>query len=431
MKYLSFFAFCLITLFTCSKDEPGQPDPTSSTAPNILLIIADDMGKDATAGFSEGNDKPNTPNINGLKSSGITFNNCWVYPTCSPTRASIITGKYGLRTGVKWANDALDNSETILHEYISEQTNGEYTTALIGKWHLSGGNGATPINPETLGMDYYAGLIGGGVQNYYQWELTEDGSRTTQANYITEKFTDLSIDWINAQEKPWFLWLAYNAPHTPFHVPPAEMHAQGELFEYTQGMNALPYYLAAIEAMDYQIGRLLERIPESVLENTVILFLGDNGTPNQVAQSPYSNTTAKGTLYQGGINTPLFVSGSGVNRVGEEDDNLITSTDLFATIAEIAGVDVTELHDSKSFKALLSSVGAHRSFQYSEMKSEEDDLWAISDGRYKLILSADGNSEMYHLEADPYESDNLLDEALDEEQLNAKAALEAELERIR
>jgi len=388
------------------------------------------MGKDATPGFTEGSIKPNTPNINDIRNSGLTFTNFWVNPTCSPTRASIITGKYGYSTGVKWAGDQLSSSEMILHRYINEQTDNAYATALVGKWHLSG-NGLGAANPETFGMDYYAGLMGGAVQDYYQWELTENGERTTRTEYITEKLTDLSIEWISDQEKPWFLWLAYNAPHTPFHIPPSEMHEQGDLPAYNQGMNATPYYMASIEAMDYQIGRLLEAIPSSERENTIIIFLGDNGTPNLVAQLPYARDMVKGTLYQGGVNTPLFISGPGVSRVGETDNNLITSTDLFSTIAQLAGGSTSAINDSNSFIHLLSTDGTHRNFEYSEMNDGTNDLWAISSFRYKIIANSSGSQEMYDLLEDPYESNNLLLSTLSNEQQAAKTEMEMELDAIR
>ena len=238
------------------------------------------------------------------------------------------------------------------------------------------------------------------------------------------------MDWINSQEKPWFLWLAYNAPHTPFHIPPSNMHSQGTLPVYLEGMNATPYYMAAIEAMDFQIGRLLASLSDEERENTIILFIGDNGTPNQVAQSPYSNNTVKGTLYQGGINTPMLVSGKGVSRTGE-DDNLITGTDFFCTIAQLAGSNVAELNDSKSFLPLLSNAGTHRSFQYSEKNDGTEDLWTISNGNYKLIINANGDEKLYDINADPYENNNLLSNTLTTQQSQAKETLETELSRIR
>ncbi len=398
-----------------------------TSQPNILFIIADDMGKDATAGFSEGSIKPNTPNLNDIKDAGLTFNNFWTYPSCSPTRASIISGRYGYRTGVINPGDVLNNSEKILQQYINEETNNEYATAVVGKWHLSGNNSTT--NLESLGMDYYAGVLGGGVQNYYRWQLSEDGASTLQTDYTTEVFTDLAINWVNAQDKPWFLWLAYNAPHTPFHVPPAEMHSQGALPDYTDNLDGTPYYMAAIEAMDYQIGRLLANIPTEELDNTIIIFIGDNGTPGQVAQSPYARRKAKGSLYQGGVNVPMFISGEGV-RTGEEN-SLIGSTDLYSTIAELAGVDNSAIHDSKSFKNLLTNTAAQRVFQYSERNDGMGDEWAISNGEYKLITDVNGNEEMYDLSNDPYENNNLLNGTLTTTQENAKAVLETEVRVIR
>jgi arylsulfatase B len=432
MKKCDFIFVFLFTvlLSSCSKNDNETSIETNSSKPNILLIIADDMGKDATTGFSDGIIKPNTPNINSIKNDGISFNNFWVYPTCSPTRASIITGKYGFRTNVNWANDILSDSETILQNYINQQTNNAYDTSLIGKWHLSG-NGTNISNPELMGMDYYAGLFGGGVQSYDQWMLAEDGLLTSQTAYITEKFTDLAIDRINSQEKPWFLWLAYTAPHTPFHAPPSNMHTQGNLPDYSTGMDAMPYYMAAIEAMDFQIGRLLDSIPENERNNTIIIFIGDNGTPNQVAQSPYSSSTVKGSIYQGGINTPLFVSGQGVTRIGHEDDNLITSTDLFATIAQIAGSSTSEINDSKSFQPLFTEPLNIRNFQYSELNDGTNNIWTISNGEYKLFVNTSGNQEMYNLSTDPYEGNNLLLGTLNSIQQTAKTELESELLEIR
>lgn len=418
------FLLCTLIIINCNEEEGGG---TTNNSPNILLIIADDFGKDACSGFQEGNIKPNTPNIDNIRNDGLSFNNFWVYPTCSPTRASMITGKYGYRTGVKWAGDELDESETILHKYIKDESDVNYATAIVGKWHLSGNNAT--IDPVSFGMDYYAGLIDGGVQNYYNWRLFNNGSSSLQNTYITEGLTDLAIDWVGSQSKPWFLWLAYNAPHLPFHAPPAEMHSQGDLIEYEDGIEPMPYYMAAIEAMDFQIGRLFESMSTEERENTIIIFIGDNGTPNQVAQLPFSNAKAKGSLYQGGINVPLFVSGPGITRNGE-DENIICSTDMFSTIAELAGIDVPEIHDSKSIAPLFTAESDHRDFQYSE-KNNNGESWTISNGEYKLIQDDLGNEEMYHLSNDPYENENLLDGDLTTTEMTAKETLVTALTNIR
>jgi arylsulfatase B len=428
MKSYTFLVviFIISILASCKKDSIDVPSGTNQ--PNILLIIADDLGKDAINGFTEGSIKPNTPNIDAIRNNGLSFSDFWVYPTCSPTRASIITGKYGYRTGVKWAGDELAQSELVLQQYINDQTNNSYASAIIGKWHLSENN--ANANPETFGIDYYAGLIRGAANDYYMWQFTEDGGTSLQTAYATEFFTDLSIDWVNQQSKPWFLWLAYNAPHVPFHAPPIDMHSQGNLPAYNEGLDPMPYYMAAIETMDYQVGRLLENIPADERANTLIIFIGDNGTPNQVAQAPYSPSTVKGSLFQGGINAPMFISGDGITRSGV-DNNLVCSTDLFATIAEIAGASVSEIHDSKSFRPLFSGNATIRAFQYSEMNDGTTDAWTISNGDYKLAFDAIGNQSLYDLNNDPYEQTNLVLGGLTPEQTNAKSELESELLNIR
>lgn len=427
-SFLITLSALLFVGISCKKNNTTDPSPSPATTPNILFIIADDMGKDATNGFAEGSIKPVTPNINAIRNAGIQFNNFWVYPTCSPTRASILTGKYGYRTGVKWAGDELALSETSLQKYISTNTNNKYATAVVGKWHLSGNN--TSINPESFGIDYYAGLIRGEAQSFYNWQLTEDGNSTLVTDYTTTKFTDLAKSWIAQQSKPWFMWLAYNAPHTPFHVPPSGMHSQGNLPPYTSGLNPTPYYMAAIEAMDYQIGQLLASMSAEKRANTIIVFIGDNGTPEEVAQSPYSTTTSKGSLYQGGVNTPMFVAGAGVTRTGI-DNNLITGTDLFATFAEVAGVTVSSINDSKSFKSLFTTSSKTRDYQYAEKDDGSTNAWTISNGKYKLMVFISGLKRMYNLQTDPYENTDLLTSTLTTEATNAKLELEAELTRIR
>jgi arylsulfatase B len=423
----------LVTLFalafsSCQKDSNTTDTPIVTSSPNILLIIADDLGKDAIKGYNEGSIKPNTPNIDAIRMKGLIFNNFWSNPVCTPTRSCILTGKYGYRTNVKGSSDILAQSETSLQNYINTNTNNKYATAIVGKWHLAGANNS--YNPETMGIDYYSGIIRGVVSDYYQWTLTEDGIATTQNNYVTEALTTTSINWINQQTKPWFMWLAYNAPHTPFHVPPSNMHSQGVLPAYTTGMNGTPYLMASIEAMDFQIGRLLSSMSTEKRDNTIIIFIGDNGTTNQVAQSPYLSSKVKSTVYQGGINVPMFVSGKGVTRTGAEN-NLIDATDIFSTIAEVAGVNVSQINDSKSFKSLFTNSSTIRKYQYSEIKDGTDDMWAISNGIYKLIVSATGAKQLYFLTTDPYEVTNLLNGTLTTVQTTAKNELESELNNIR
>ncbi|SFA81755.1 sulfatase-like hydrolase/transferase [Algoriphagus aquimarinus] len=393
---------CIISSCDASLQETAPLPIPSTSQPNIVFIIADDMGLDASPGYSVAGQKPNMPSIQNMINTGIVFTNVWSNPTCSPTRATILTGRYGFRTGVTEVGIDLPTTEVSLFKYLSEQTGDAYSNALIGKWHLS--NSAT--HPSEMGVEYYAGFLRGAVQSYYDWDLTINGSTSISTEYATTKLTDLAIDWIAEQEKPWFLWLAYNAPHTPFHLPPSNLHSQGALPDDQASINSnpLPYYLAMLEAMDTEMGRLINSIPAEQRENTVFIFLGDNGTPRQVVQT-YDRFHAKDAIYQGGINVPMVISGKNVSRIQATEDALINTTDLFATIAAIAGVEVSEINDSKSFKSLLEQANLpFRNYVFAE-RGEENTIRNLT---HKYLLFEDGIEESYNLSADPFETNDLL-----------------------
>ena len=204
------------------------------------------------------------------------------------------------------------------------------------------------------------------------------------------------------------MWLAYNAPHTPFHLPPQNLHSQGELDTNSSSIDAnpLPYYLAMIESIDTEFGRLKESINEEVLNNTTIIFIGDNGTPNQVAQQ-FNSRRVKGTLYKGGINVPMIISGSQVSRKNEEEDALINTTDLFTTISELCGINNLNMHDSKSFKKLLNNSFDinSREYIYSEIGNEN---YTIRNSTHKYIRFEDGSEALYNLSVNEFENPNLL-----------------------
>ena len=407
---LNHFFYCFIMvliILACKSDEDDLCcPPDDNTNPNVLLIIADDMGLDASPGYNVGTLKPNMPNLQSLINSGITFNNVWSNPVCSPTRSTILTGKYGYRTNVLDAGDNLSIQETSIQTYINANSGNEYSDAVIGKWHL--GPPTQPYHPNNMGVGFFSGMTQSGVESYYNWQHTENGQVSTSNEYTTSKLTDDAITWINDQEQPWFLWLAYNAPHTPFHAPPSDLHYQGSLPEDQTSIDAnpLPYYLAAIEAIDSEMGRIFNSISSEDLENTVIIFLGDNGTPGQVAQQ-YHSQRVKGSLYKGGINVPMIISGKGVNRINAQEDALISTADLFATISELCGISTDEIHDSISFKDLLNSSGGNdRSYIYSELGNN---YFAIRNSTHKYMSFEDGSEALYNLEANPFEMPNLLD----------------------
>ena len=377
-------------------------------APNILMVIADDFGLDAFAAYDPGIEVAATPVLSDLAAEGLLFDQFWSNPSCSPTRAALITGRYGVHTGVLLVGDVLDDSELTIQDHLEQNLPGYYANAVIGKWHLGQLNDRN--HPAQMGVQYFAGDLNGRVNDYTNWTLTENGQQTTSTEYATSKFIDLSIDWVGQQTQPWFLWLAMNAPHEPFHLPPAHLHSRN-LSGTPEDIaaNPLPYYLAMIEAMDTEIGRLLDSMDSATRENTLIIFLGDNGTQRSVIQAPYTRAQGKGSLFQGGINTPLFVAGAGVDRHGQREDALVGATDLFASIAKIAGVSNQVQNDSISFASLLTAAGdVDRDYLYSDKRDDELQSWAIRNQRYKLIADQQGRQEIYDLQLDPWETTDMV-----------------------
>jgi arylsulfatase A-like enzyme len=388
-------------------NETSAEEGNTSKSPNILFIISDDQGLDASAQYDLSQDIPQTPTLNELAQQGLTFENMWVTPVCSTTRGTIITGKYGINNGIESLPANLSVEHEILQKYLKQNSATEnYQSAVFGKWHL----GNSDSHPNDVGVDYYAGNIGN-LADYYEWELTINGASAVSTEYHSTKITDLAVNWISDQATPWFAWVAYSAPHSPFHLPPESLHERNlSGSESDINNNKRAYYLAAIEAMDAEIGRLLNSLDDEVRDNTIIIFIGDNGTPAGVVDnSIYSNSHAKGSLYQGGIATPFIMSGKGVTRVNERESALITATDLYATIAEIAGVADTKVHDSQSFKYLITSdAGIDRNYIYTAFTSDDVTGWTTRSKSYKLIEFIDGSQELYLLENNFSETDNLL-----------------------
>ena len=378
--------------------------------PNILLIISDDQGLDSSAQYSLSDNPPVTPTIDQLALGGIVFDNVWATPACTTTRSTVITGQYGVHSGILDIGDELPTDAMTLQRFLaSDEKTSNYQSAVIGKWHL-GGTATNTNHPAAVGIDYYAGNLRGSIADYRDWDLTINGVTNRSTEYHTSAITDLAIDWIDSQARPWFLWLAYVAPHTPFHMPPEGLHTQS-LPGTDADISANPrdYYLAAIEAMDTEIGRLLSGMSEAERDNTLVIYMGDNGTPSRAAdRSVYADGT-KGSFTEGGLRVPMVVSGKGVNRQSAREDALINSSDLFATIVELAGSAVTEIEDSLSFAALLGINGTNtREYIYSDFEGDSVSGWAVRDARYKLITTVDGQRQLYDLDAERSESEDLL-----------------------
>ena len=408
-----FCTLAIVQLGACGESSSGAGTASNNSvlSPNILLIISDDQGLDASSQYALSNDPPRTPVLDALAAEGLVFDNAWATPGCTTTRSSIITGKYGVHSGVTAIGDRLPSSETALQKYLADApATADYRSAIVGKWHLGGAN-PVATEPNDFGVSYYAGILQGSLSDYEDWTLTEQGQSTNTTEYSTSKLTDLAISWIDEQAaNPWFMWLAYNAPHTPFHLPPAALHSSSLSGTATDiNDNPRDYYLAAIEAMDTEIGRLLDNLPADVRENTLVMFVGDNGTPSRVRdRSVYANLT-KSTLSEGGLRVPMVVSGAGVTRGGERESALINVTDFFATVAEISGSGLDQVHDSVSFKPLLSTAGAaHREYVYVDFDDDTNAGYAIKDSRYKYLKYDDGSEALYDLQLDAGEDNNLI-----------------------
>ncbi len=401
-------AVLIILIFHITTQAQTNPD-----RPNIMVIIADDLGLDPLQGYLEGGIKANTPNLNQLAERGITFTNAWTPPQCAPTRAAMISGKIGAKTGVIEVPGELTTDHSSIFNELRTRTNDAYANAVLGKWQI--GVRGNSNHPADHGVDHYDGVVIGSVDSYFDWEKTTNGETSRESQYVTSYLTDQAINWVNQQTQPWFLWLAHIAPHAPFHTPPSELFTSPASDQQTR-------YIAMIEALDTEIGRLFDNIPSEVLDNTVILFIGDNGTPNGVLQT-YPNRRGKSSMYQGGVHVPMIVAGAGVTRQNVQENKMVNSIDFYATILEIAGTDLPGgIHNSLSFKHLLDNTdGPTRPYNYAEIEGD----WTIRNEQYKVIQFADGTQEFYDLMADPLEDNNLINN-LTAEQEAIKAELEAE-----
>lgn len=402
-------------------------------ARNILLLIADDYGNDSSSLYNTtgaGVTLPPTPALNALAAGGVRFTNAYACPVCSPTRACILTGRYGFRTGVgdtvePGSTNQLSGSETTLPEVFAAQPTAGYALAAFGKWHLA--SGAT--SPNSIGgWPHFAGTIPGALQSYTNYAKIVNGVQTAGYSvYATTDVVNDAVAWISARgSSPWIAWVAFNAPHTPFHVPPTNLHSYGS----NPATNRLKYE-AAVEAMDTEIARLLLAVNRA---ETDIIFMGDNGTPSQVVQSPYAAGKAKDTLYEGGVRVPLIINGPSVVSPGRIATQLVHAVDLFATILDLTDIAAPSslTLDSLSLLPVLQNQAVTRSRVYTEFFNTTTPASGgrvLRDERYKLILNESGTEEFYDLTNDPTETANLTAAGLSATQLAYRDRLRFEIGR--
>ena len=447
----------------------GTAHAQDASVPNILVIIGDDMGIETLASFGVGTNTPTTATLDALAEQGVSFANMWAQPVCSPTRATILTGRYGFRTGVggptgdqttrgempepppvppgvvefargggmggmggmggaRWG---ITRDEFTLTQAFNTRPDLGYDKAAIGKWHLADNRNGWQDHPNLVGFDHFSGLVRCCVESYFAWVHLVNGKFSTRTGYAVSDKVDDAIEWLGdpaERDDPWFLWLAFNTPHTPIHMPPREL-LQSDYSNVAPGdmeQDATLYFDAMIEAMDTEIGRLLDHIGPEVLENTYVVFIGDNGTGSNVVREPFRPGYAKGTVYNGGVAVPFLVTGPGVAR-GKTSDSLVNSTDLYATLLDMVGIDIEKAVpadvtlDSVSLMPYLSDPDREsiRESIYADafttdlgVKSGE---YAIRNGQYKFLVD-EGVEHFFDLAADPYEHEDLLPGDLSAEQ---------------
>lgn len=456
---------------------------TSTTRnPNILLMIGDDMGNESLSCFEIGKNTADTPTLDQLCKDGIRFDNFWSQPICTPTRATLMTGRYGFRTGVgrptgdkeakgyfpeppakpesapyepprpnfnRRPNAPTDygilSSEVTLPNIIKENNKAGYKTAAIGKWHIADTRNGWEKHPGIVGFDHFSGLIRGFPDSFFTWNKVVNGEWSGATGYTPNDKASDAIAWIEQQQdNPWFMWFAFNLPHTPLHLPPADVlntdyssiDPKADPLE-----DPLPYFRAMLESMDTQIAKVLNSLTEEQRDNTYVIFMGDNGSTRNTVTEPFRAGAAKGSIYQGGVNVPLIVSGPGVKHGVSKA--LVNSTDLFSTILELTGVDAASsvpenvTIDSTSIVPYFQDPNAVsiREFVYADVFAGnfagiEDANFAMRNQRYKL-LRHQGSYEFYDLQNDPYETENLLERDLTEVEQQQHDLLSEELKRLR
>ena len=398
---------------------------------NVIVIIADDLGSDYCGFYENHVDTAKMPNIRKLLARGVRFSQAWSNPLCSPTRSGILTGRYSFRTGVGDAisgagSKELDTSEKTIPKLLKLLSSNNIKTANFGKWHLSLSKPSQLTYPNIMGYDYYAGNFSGTLNSYTNWSKITNGTTSTNLTYATTEQTNDAIDWLKSNKnKQTFIWLAYNAPHTPYHLPPANLHSDVSLTGTISDISARPnsYFKAMVQAMDTEIGRLVDSLRSiNLYDNTDIIFIGDNGDDPLVNQGKNSS---KGSLYQDGVHVPFIVSGPSVVNQNRVSDALVNTADIFATVIELFGytnwknnIPTNKPVDSKSILPILKNESQSvRDWAFTEIFKN---ITVASDGKtmrnktHKLIDFDNGTQKFYNLELDPQEKVNLIPNKLNE-----------------
>ena len=388
--------------------------------PNIILIVSDDQGY-ADAGFQGSKDIP-TPNLDQLAQAGVRCTRGYVTaPVCSPSRAGFLTGRYQEKFG-HHNNIVAEAALPIAHLPAGEillpavLAQAGYETAMIGKWHLGLQRG---FGPGDRGFQNFFGFVTGGHDYFvnhpdqpamgdgsYQARIERNGVGVAVPGYLTDAWGDEAVRVIRQKrDRPLFLYLAFNAPHTPTQAPMELVQAMSPALI---GKNRRTY-AAQIAALDANVGKVRAALRETGLDtNTFLLFFSDNGG----AMYPFYDNTPlrdhKGSLYEGGIRVPFLAVYPGHIPAGRVCATPVTTLDVFATVCGLAGAPLPKNKPLDSADMLPLLTGA------SNRAVHENLFWnfpsfgaAVAAGDWKLVVSKKGPPELFNLAADIGEKNDL------------------------
>ncbi len=408
-------ALLLITLASLSA---------AATKPNFLIIIADDHGYGDVSAYRAGD--VCTPNIDRIGTEGMLFSamraNCTV---CSPSRAALLSGRYADRVGVPGVirtqpEDSWGYFDPKVPTLADELKKSGYHTGIIGKWHLGL---ESPNLPNERGFDFFHGFLGDMMDSYTTHlrhgnnYMRRNAEVIAPEGHATDLFSAWAVDYLRerAQSKsqPFFLYLAYNAPHFPIE-PPAEwltkVKQREPQLDEKRAMN-----VAFVEHLDDRIGRVLEALKENgLVENTVVIFTSDNGGSLAHGQNNDPWRGGKQEHYEGGLRVPFMVRWPAQIKAGSHSDYAGLNFDLFPTFLELAGAKPATDLDALSLVSEFQGRPTHQSRDLYFVRREGGSQYggksheAIIHGDWKLLQNNPSSPyELYNLKADPQEKTNL------------------------
>ncbi len=392
--------------------------------PNILLIIVDDLGYGDLSSY--GAKDLRSPHIDRLMAAGIRFDSFYANcPVCSPTRAALLCGRYQELVGVPGVvrTHAANNwgylaPDAVLLPQVLKPAG--YHTAIIGKWHL----GLEPENqPTRRGFDFFHGFLGDMMDDYYNHRrhgnhyMRRNEEPVHPEGHATDIFTDWAIAHIKERagpRKPFFLYLAYNAPHTPIQPPKDWIQ---KVKEREKGISERRAKLVAlIEHLDDGIGRVMAALQESgQAGNTLVVFVSDNGGQVDVGGTNGPLRGGKQEMYEGGIRVPMAAVWPGKIKPGGRSNFLAATMDLYPTLAAAAGAETGAGLDGQSFLPLLlgsDQPAFKRDLFFTRREGGErymgECIWAVRRENWKLVKNSPMTGwEMFDLENDPGETTDL------------------------